>query len=486
MKKKFLLCILFTLLVSCSNSTKTTSEMISLEQSSEQETTSLIVSTETITSEESSLKEDTSNESLVTSGEEQITSENFSSSSIDETSSVFSTEESLSSFISSEIVTSEQDSTNNTSSGNSSSNDSTSESNENAVTIKKIKEQAQSFLGKENSVGVYESNIIVEIELKLISCLDAITTKQGYGNRYKILMSDGEDYIYVKTTDKNYEYLKQYVNDQGVYLVKGNISLYNKEVEITTKEKPTYLSSKNIEINYEKIAKLKTLEETYDLMESLKLNCKGIAFSQIVKVEVKCLAKDINNTNVYFGNGNKIVNVHGNDKVTNKFVVGNSYLLYGSLNVHNFRPGLEYVYSSSLDKDIEFFIDNLEVKKASEFYNYTYETDKYDSYPNYSKLFETPYVIEGYVNSYIKDGKEYIVLEDKYNENYYSTYQNARSAKSVFFVNENYIKLTASNSKYCPIYEHLEKGTKLKVVVFPYLWNSQKYPQVYCYYFEEL
>ena len=138
---------------------------------------------------------------------------------------------------------------------------------------------------------------------------------------------------------------------------------------------------------------------------------------------------------------------------------------------------------TSLNKDIVIDYSNLDNKKASDFYAYTYETDEETTYPNYSKLFENPYIVEGYVNSYLKDGKEYIVLEDNYNENYYSTYQNAKDAKSIFFVNENYIKITSSNSQFCPIYEHLELGSKLKVVVFPYLWNTQKYPQVYCYSF---
>ena len=76
-------------------------------------------------------------------------------------------------------------------------------------TISSIKEKAKEFVGKENSVGVYESDIEVNIKLKLLSTLDAITSKTGYGDRYKILMTDGEDYIYLKTTYQNYDYLKK-------------------------------------------------------------------------------------------------------------------------------------------------------------------------------------------------------------------------------------------------------------------------------------
>lgn len=413
-----------------------------------------------------------SDELLSDNSSEILTNENTSLeiSSFDENSKNISLKEPP--FFSEEIMSSETPAI--------STNSEESIENQSFSTIKEIKEKAKEFIGLENEVGVYESNIKVNINLKLLACLDAITSKTGYGDRYKLLMSDGKDYIYVKTTQENYSYLKDYVTDQSVYFISGTISIYNNEVEITSKEKSTYLPNESITFDYENI-ETNSLEEIYDKIYELKLNCKGIAYSKIIKTEVKCLAKDINNTNLYFGKDNKIINVHGNDKVTNKFTSGKSYMLIGAVSMYNFRPGLEFVEAYDLDEDIEFNCNNLETKKASDLYKYTYETDEDDTYPNYSKLFENPYIIEGYINSYIKDNKEYIVLEDEFNENYYNTYQNAKDAKAAFFVNENYIKLNSTNSKYCPIYEHLELGSKLKVVVFPYLWNTQKYPQIYCY-----
>lgn len=349
----------------------------------------------------------------------------------------------------------------------------------NKLSVKEIKEIAKGFKGKENSVGVYESNIEADIDLTLIACLDAVTTKTGYGDRYKILMCDDNDYIYIKTSAENYQYLKQYVNDRSLYNIKGNISLYNNEVEITVSTKPTYLNtSKNI--NYDNFASLKTLSETYDELNDLKLNCKGISFSKIVKIHAKCLSKDINNTNMYFGNGDYIINVHGNDKVTNKFTKDNNYVLYAALSMHNFRPSLEYVYHTSLnDEDIIIDYSNLETKQASDFYKYTYEVDKDSSYPNYSSMFKHPYFVEGYFNLYIKSNKYYAVIESTYKDTYYSTYQNARSAKTLMIVNENYVGL--SDLKYLPVLNELENGTKIKAIVFPYLWNTNDYPQIYYY-----
>ena len=367
------------------------------------------------------------------------------------------------------------------------SNTSTSMSNNEFSSIEKIKEIANNYRGLENSVGVYESNYEVNIDLKLLACLDAITTKEGYGDRYKILMSDGKDYIYLKTNFNNYDYLKKYIENKGVYRIKGTISLYNDEVELTVSEKPTYLENKDIVIDYKIIGASSSLDNIYQDINSLKLNGKGIAFSKIVACKVQCLAKDINNTNLYFGADDYIINVHGSDKVTNKFVQGTSYLLYGALSMHNFRPGLEYVYAEKVEEeDISFSIENISSMKALDFYNYKYEVDKNSTYPSYSKLFEKPYKVTGYLNSYMNNNKEYLVFEDNYNSNYYSKYQNASDAKSIFFVNENYKELTNDNIKYCPIYEHLELGSKLEVIVFPYLWNTQKYPQVYCYNFDVL
>ena len=76
--------------------------------------------------------------------------------------------------------------------------------NEEISSIADIKNKAQGFEKLVNNVGVYESSIYVDINLKLIACLDSITSKTGYGDRYKLLMSDGNDYIYIKTKEFYY------------------------------------------------------------------------------------------------------------------------------------------------------------------------------------------------------------------------------------------------------------------------------------------
>ena len=372
-----------------------------------------------------------------------------------------------------------------TSSNNSSwQSSSSSNSADEKISVKYIRQKAKNYLSSVNEVGVYESTEEVEIDLQLIAVLDAITTKQGYGSRYKALMSDGEDYIYVKITDTEYKNLKKYVTERQTYHVKGVIGLYNKtEAEIISNGEIEYIGDEIILTDYLSLADELSLSDIYEDLNNLTLNCKGVAYSSIIKTKVTCLAKDINSTNLYFGNGQYIINVHGNDKVTNNFTKGSSYILIGALSVYNYRPSLEYVYSEPISEEITFDYNNALSLKASEFYNYTYQVDEEEKYPEYTKFFETPKLVEGYINYYLKDGKGNLVLTDNYYNSPFSTIENAKSAKSIMLDNENCRQLTDSNVAYCPLYEYALEEIKVSLVVFPYMWNTSKYPMVYCYNF---
>ncbi len=399
-----------------------------------------------------------------------------SQSNVETTSS--SNQTSLSTSSSSPITV--QTSSNNSSWQSSSSSNSADEK----ISVKYIRQKAENYLSSVNEVGVYESTEEVEIDLQLIAVLDAITTKQGYGSRYKALMSDGEDYIYVKITDTEYKNLKKYVTERQTYHVKGVIGLYNKtEAEIISNGEIEYIGDEIILTDYLSLADELSLSDIYEDLNNLTLNCKGVAYSSIIKTKVTCLAKDINSTNLYFGNGQYIINVHGNDKVTNNFTKGSSYILIGALSVYNYRPSLEYVYSEPISEEITFDYNNALSLKASEFYNYTYQVDEEEKYPEYTKFFETPKLVEGYINYYLKDGKGNLVLTDNYYNSPFSTIENAKSAKSIMLDNENCRQLTDSNVAYCPLYEFALEEIKVSLVVFPYMWNTSKYPMVYCYNF---
>ena len=399
---------------------------------------------------------------------------------------ISSTSVSLSTSSSQSTAVQTTSSSSNITSSNNSSEQSSSSSNSAAeiISVKDIKKKAENYLSSVNEVGVYESTEEVEIDLQLIAVLDAITTKQGYGSRYKALMSDGEDYIYVKITDTEYKNLKKYVTERQTYHVKGVIGLYNNtETEIISNGEIEYIGDEIILTDYLSLADELSLSDIYENLNNLALNCKGVAYSSIIKTKVTCLAKDINSTNLYFGNGQYIINVHGNDKVTNNFTKGSSYILVGALSVYNYRPSLEYVYSEPISEEITFDYDNALSLKASEFYNYTYQVDEEEKYPEYTKFFETPKLVEGYINYYLKDGKGNLVLTDNYYNSPFSTIENAKSAKSIMIDNENCRQLTDSNVAYCPLYEYALEEIKVRLVVLPYMWNTSKYPMVYCYNF---
>lgn len=402
---------------------------------------------------------------------------------------ISSTSVSLSTSSSQSTAVQTTSSSSNITSSNNSSEQSSSSSNSAAekISVKGIKKKAENYLSSVNEVGVYESTEEVEIDLQLIAVLDAITTKQGYGSRYKALMSDGEDYIYVKITDTEYKNLKKYVTERQTYHVKGVIGLYNNtETEIISNGEIEYIGDEIILTDYLSLADELSLSDIYENLNNLAINCKGVAYSSIIKTKVTCLAKDINSTNLYFGNGQYIINVHGNDKVTNNFTKGSSYILVGALSVYNYRPSLEYVYSEPISEEITFDYNNALSLKASEFYNYTYQVDEEEKYPEYTKFFETPKLVEGYINYYLKDGKGNLVLTDNYYNSPFSTIENAKSAKSIMIDNENCRQLTDSNVAYCPLYEYALEETKISLVIFPYMWNTSKYPLVYCYNFSIL
>ena len=399
---------------------------------------------------------------------------------------ISSTSVSLSTSSSQSTAVQTTSSSSNITSSNNSSEQSSSSSNSAAekISVKDIKSKAANYLSSVNEVGVYESTEEVEIDLQLIAVLDAITTKQGYGSRYKALMSDGEDYIYVKITDTEYKDLKKYITERQTYHVKGVMGLYNKtEPEIISDGEIEYIGDNIISTDYLSLAEELSLSDIYDHLNNLSLNCKGVTYSSVIKTKVTCLAKDINSTNLYFGNGQYIINVHGNDKVTNNFTKGSSYILVGALSVYNYRPSLEYVYSEPISEEITFDYDNALSLKALEFYNYTYQVDEEEKYPEYTKFFETPKLVEGYINYYLKDGKGNLVLTDTYYDSPFSTIENAKSAKSIMIDNENCRQLTDSNVDYCPLYEYALEETKVSLVIFPYMWNTSKYPMVYCYNF---
>ena len=87
-------------------------------------------------------------------------------------------------------------------------------------------------------------------------------------------------------------------------------------------------------------------------------------------------------------------------------------------------------------------------------------------------------IYKGYANVYQKDYKYNVVLNDKYNKGVgYDTYTSAKNDKALFIKNESCVGLT--DFTFCPFNECVLENVYIEVVVAPYLWNTNKYWQVY-------
>lgn len=375
---------------------------------------------------------------------------------------------------SSNVISSEESiSSENVSSENSTNVESSSEEIK-LSSLSTIKEKARELSNKVNNLGVAESDIKVKIDLKLLAYFDMITTKTGMGDRYKLLMTDGSDYIYVKTSFEVYDKAKNRVGE--TLTIEGTVSLYCGIEEITHNNVFSLNENKVItDPSFNRIS----LEELYDFTDNMKLNNKGCNGGKIASIECKYLGRMDDSVGLFY-DGVNIVNVHGNPKILNNLVSGNSYILNGAINVYSFRPGFQYYsHESSTKTFAPIDASSLEVIDES-IYNIKYEVDKNPSYPNYSNTFKKLRRFEGYPNYYIKSGKYYCVLEKDFKEDVYSAYTNAAQAKTLFLKNENMVGISKDlGFSYNPLHTHYENGEKVSLVVAPYVWNTNKYWQVY-------
>lgn len=325
-----------------------------------------------------------------------------------------------------------------------------------------------------NAVGVYESDQEAEFEVKLLASLDAITTKAGYGNRYKLLVANDEGYIYLKVGPEIYSRLKS--KSGTCYRVRGTVSLYCGEAELTVNEMPEEIASRDYSVAFEK----RTLEEIYLHLSRVTTNTKGCAFSSLTSFQGKYLGA-MDDAVLLFFDGEKIIQVHGDSKVKNGLSQNAVYLISGAMTLFNYKPGIEYISSQRVDGDFDYTIDKTELETIDRTcYENFYEVDKNESYPEYSSFYQELKIFRGYANLYYKNSGEYLVLDTAFNENYYSTYTAAAQNKALFLHNDSCVNLTTEKDRTaCPLYAYVDDEIYVEMVVAPYLWNTNKYWQVY-------
>ncbi len=399
--------------------------------------------------------------------ESSSNSKEIDSSSYDTTSSEEKSFESS-------TLTSEKESSSSTSS-------STSKEELNKISlIKEVKELKLQELV--NDIDVATSLEEVTIKATLLNRMDVITTKKGYGDRYKLFVMDESGYLYIQVNYQVYQKTENLIGKNFEF--EGNIALYCHEPEIVLNSYKEINDVINIDfdalsINYE------TIKDIHNDIKNLSTNCKGIANSYLINIKAKYIG--IHDDKVLlFSDGSNLILVHTLDKVKNSLSINSSYKLYATLNMYYYRPGLTFIKADRID-DID--ISNLKSNSVSINAETLYKTPLYDKdndksnmfYPSYSDLYQYLYHFEGYVDYYLKNGKYYYVLLDSLIDHKYEwTEQNARDNKALFLVNNEYYNLNENEFIKANLYESYMNSIKVDIYFSLDLYNSSNYYQVFC------
>ncbi len=360
-------------------------------------------------------------------------------------------------------------------------------------TIKKVNEISAN-LTNTNDVGIANSNELVKIEAKIYADLDSLTTQGNYGTeRYKMLAIDNSGSLYLRINLTTREALKTYVttsDESGSTLTLiGYPSLYRQENELLLYSYS--VSSNSIDIDLDNVASpLTNIADVYEEIGKMKMNNKGRAYGKIVSVDVMCLHKlSTNDNNIIFIDNSNSLLVYDAKNFYNIISDNSTYKIYIAIQMYNFRPGAVLLKCTSIEKTSisfeTFKINGLASNKTgSQFYETEpgkdYNPTSYPTNANYSNLFGKMYLFDGYINLYYKSGSAYMVLEDTYNENTYSAYTNAITAKALFINNSSEQKLyTSSEYNNSILYKALTDAPQSKhtIYVFPYEFNSNHYFQ---------
>ncbi len=410
-------------------------------------------------------KKDTSSDSYASS----ISTKEESTSSID-----------LSSYINSN--TSNQELSSSTTNSNQSSSTSGNEEIIETITISSAKEKSLALADKVNDVDVAVSTETIQIKGVLLSRNDAVTTKSGYGNRYKLFIADATSYIYVQVDYKVYAKLENSIGK--TYLFKGNPSLYCKEPELVI-ESYEEVSSINIDL-----ATLSTpftsVNDIHQKEKTLSTNCKGIAYSSLISIDLTYIG--IHDDKVLlFSDGKDLILVHTRDKIKNSLTLNSSYHLYATLSMYYYRPGLEYISHENINQiDVTSLKNNAKDITAQELYSTRiYDKDNNKSnmfYEEYTSRYQYLYHFKGYLDYYMVNSKIYVVLTDTLIDHQSIwTKENAISNKSLFIVNDYYFNISEFQFTSSNYYQDYLNGSQLDIYFSLDLYNTGKYFQIFLY-----
>ena len=429
-----------------------------------------------------SSSESGSSRSEVSSSQGESSSGHVSSSASEERSSAASEE------VSSEEGVSESASSEEASStpvSDSSEDSSTEQSSpEELKGTKSIKEACLSLTGTPNEQGILVSDVEASLTAVPLTVIDSVATNKGYGesNRYKVLFADEEGTLVGAVDEALYLKLRDHVGKQdSVYSLTGVLSLYKGGAELLVKE-GSYLAQTTMDYS-PALAEIdtKTCAEIQKTIAELPLNNKGIGYGSPVKTSLTYVAELVDEV-LLFTDGQQVIQVHGDSKISNGFTLGKAYELTVWESCHIYKPSLQFIEASSLpDSQIATLPQGVSLS-GTDLYKVSYAKDKEDHSPAYESLFYTVRHFEGYVSYYLKDEAAYMVLCDSYSPTPYATYTSALQGKAIFVNNEDEKGLYYDRDfTYSALWEYACIDQKVSLDYVPYLYNTQKYWMGYCF-----
>lgn len=153
--------------------------------------------------------------------------------------------------------------------------------------------------------------------------------------------------------DKGFEIDEYYTTDNNTIIrdktVTSPTNVFNPNEWISCGADYYYDIGSHKNLYYTKDTVFDDLETVFDLIKTLKLNDKGTAYSDdYINVEATVLFDVAEETSItYVTDGKKIIKLHG-DKIHNKTVEGNKYIITCKYSSWIYQPELEFDENSSL------------------------------------------------------------------------------------------------------------------------------------------
>lgn len=201
--------------------------------------------------------------------------------------------------------------------------------------------------------------------------------------------ADATGFLYVRTSQNNAEKL---LLCNKSYEIQGQISNYynHYEVVMTTYKEINTLSVTALTNSERK----DSIIDIHQDIKQIPLDHKGTSYTKMVSVEAQYIAK-IDNALLLFYDGSNVIQLHGVDnaafkyssgQIGNNFILNDHYLLTGLIGEYLYKPGMQYVTATRLDKPNSVTFNNFKNIKASDIYKLSTDGEKSNFYPYILKM----------------------------------------------------------------------------------------------------